>query len=174
MSKINYNITKIRAFVFDVDGVLSPSVVPMSEDGRPARMVNVKDGFALKQAVRKGVKVAVITGADTEAIARRMRLIGVDDVFLCVGDKLEVLKEWMKQRGLNADEVAFAGDDVPDISCMKHVGLSVAPHDADADVKAVAVHISHCDGGYGVARELIKETMLAQGKWPTSANAFGN
>lgn len=174
MSKINYNITKIRAFVFDVDGVLSPTVVPMSEDGRPARMVNVKDGFALKQAVRSGFKIAVITGADTEAVARRMRLIGIEDVFLCASDKLEILKQWMSERDLRPDEVAFAGDDVPDIACMRYVGLSVAPRDADHDVRALATHVCSCDGGYGVARELIQETMLAQGKWPASAKAFGN
>jgi len=174
MSKINYNITKIRAFVFDVDGVLSPNVVPMSDDGRPVRMANVKDGFALKHAVRVGFKVAVITGADTEAVGRRMRLIGIEDVFLCAGDKLDILKSWMKERGLQPDEVAYAGDDVPDIPCMRYVGLSVAPCDADAEVRSMAVHVSNCKGGYGVARELIQETLLAQGKWPASAQAFGN
>ncbi|MBJ2183260.1 MAG: HAD hydrolase family protein [Muribaculaceae bacterium] len=174
MSKIDYNITCIRAFVFDVDGVLSPTVVPMREDGRPARMANVKDGFAIKQAVRAGFKVAVISGADTEEVRRRMNIIGVDDVYLCVSDKLTVLKDWMQKRGLLPEEVAYAGDDVPDIPCMRYVGLSVAPRDADPMVRAISTHVSNIDGGYGVARELVQETMLAQGKWPVSAVAFGN
>lgn len=127
MSKINYDLRRIRAFVFDVDGVLSPVVVPMLDDGRPARMANVRDGFALKEAVRRGYKVAVITGADTEAVRRRMNLVGITDVFLGVGDKLAVLKEWIKSQELHPDEVAYAGDDVPDADCMHYAGLGVAP-----------------------------------------------
>ncbi|MDE6269899.1 MAG: 3-deoxy-D-manno-octulosonate 8-phosphate phosphatase [Muribaculaceae bacterium] len=173
MSKINYNLSLIRAFVFDVDGVLSPVVVPMLEDGRPARMANVRDGFAMKEAVRRGYMIAVITGADTESVRRRMSLIGVTDVFLGAGDKLEILKRWMAEKGLRREEVAFAGDDVPDGACMRHVGLSVAPRDADNAIRNEAVFVSSCRGGYGVARELIQETMLAQGTWPTSAKAFG-
>lgn len=174
MSKINYDIRKIRAFAFDVDGVLSPAVVPMDADGRPARMANVKDGFAMKEAVRAGYAVAIITGADTPNVRARMNMIGIKDVYLAVGDKLAVLEEWMASRGLSPDEVAFAGDDIPDVACMRHVGLSVAPSDADPDVRALAVHVSNCAGGYGVARELIREVMLAQGKWPETAKAFGN
>lgn len=173
MSKINYDLRRIRAFVFDVDGVLSPVVVPMLDDGRPARMANVRDGFALKEAVRRGYKVAVITGADTEAVRRRMNLVGITDVFLGVGDKLAVLKEWIKSQGLHPDEVAYAGDDVPDADCMHYAGLGVAPRDADAAIRSIANFVSTRDGGYGVARELIQETMLAQGTWPASAKAFG-
>ncbi|MDE6285742.1 MAG: HAD hydrolase family protein, partial [Muribaculaceae bacterium] len=89
------------------------------------------------------------------------------------GDKLAVLKDWMKARDLRPEEVAYAGDDVPDIKCMRHAGLSVAPADADAEVCELAVFVSTRDGGHGVARELIQETMLAQGKWPASAKAYG-
>ncbi|MDE6498388.1 MAG: HAD hydrolase family protein [Muribaculaceae bacterium] len=173
MSKIPYELAYIKAFVFDVDGVLSPSVVPTTDDGRPQRMANVKDGFALKQAVNCGYEIAIISGADTEAVAHRMAIIGIKDVFLAVGDKLSVLREWMQAKGLRPEEVAFAGDDVPDIECMRYVGLSVAPADADAEVCELAVFVSTRNGGYGVARELIQETMLAQGKWPASAKAYG-
>lgn len=173
MSRINYDLSRIRAFVFDVDGVLSPVVVPMLDDGRPARMANVRDGFALKEAVRRGYRVAIITGADTEAVRRRMNMVGISDVFLGVGDKLAVLKEWMDAQGLTPAEVAYAGDDVPDADCMRYVGLAVAPRDADCDILSLARFISTRDGGHGVARELIQETMLAQGTWPASAKAFG-
>lgn len=173
MSKIPYDLSKIRAFVFDVDGVLSPSVVPVGEDGKPRRMANVKDGFALKQAVNAGYHIAVISGADTPSVSRRMDIIGIKDVFLAAGDKLPILKEWMAAQGLRPEEVAYAGDDVPDIECMRHVGLSVAPADADAEVCDMAVFVSTRNGGYGVARELIQETMLAQGLWPASAKAYG-
>ena len=171
--KINYNLKIVKAFVFDVDGVLSPTVVPMQADGRPARMANVKDGFAIKQAIKMGYKVAIITGADTEAVRMRMNMIGVSDVFLCCGDKLKTLKDWMMTQELSPAQVAYAGDDIPDVECMRYVGLSVAPADADPMVRSVAVHVSEHIGGYGVARELIQETMLAQGKWPTIALAYG-
>lgn len=173
MSKIPYDLGQIRAFVFDVDGVLSPSVVPTAEDGRPRRMANVKDGFALKQALTAGYKIAIITGADTPDVANRMAIIGIKDVFMAAGNKLALLKEWMQNNGLNPGEVAYAGDDVPDIECMRYVGLSVAPADADAEVCELAVYVSTRDGGHGVARELIQETMLAQGLWPASTKAYG-
>lgn len=172
MSKINYDLSRIKAFVFDVDGVLSPNTVPMTPDGLPARMLNVKDGFALRQAVLAGYRIAIITGADSEAIVRRMANIGIADVCLRAADKLPILNSWMADNGLSPDEVAYAGDDVPDMECLAAVGLSVAPADADADVRDRAVFVTTCDGGHGVARQLIQETMLAQGKWPSSAKAY--
>lgn len=173
MNKIDYDLTKIRAFAFDVDGVLSPTVVPMAPDGRPVRMANVKDGFAMKEALRAGYMIAIITGADTEAVARRMELIGISDVYLCAKNKLEVLQSWMYTRGLEPDGVAFAGDDVPDMECMQYVGLSVAPADADETVKRIATYVSPAIGGYGVARDLIRQTLTAAGKWPDKAQAYG-
>lgn len=173
MSKIDYDLTRIKAFVFDVDGVLSPSTVPMGADGLPMRMVNVKDGYAMQLAVKHGYKFAIITGGSSEAIALRYRALGIHDVYMGVSMKLPVLKKWAQENNVGLDEMLYAGDDIPDIDCMKAVGLAVAPADADVDVKAIARYISPVNGGYGVARDVIEEVMKAQGEWMSTEKAFG-
>lgn len=165
MSTICYDLKKIRAFVFDVDGVLSPNTVPLNHDGEPSRMANVKDGYALHFALKHGYKIAIISGARTETVARRFHLLGIADVFLYADDKLPILKEWMKREKLTAEQVVYVGDDIPDIPCMKYAGLSVAPADASTDALAAAVYRSPVNGGAGVARDVIEQTMRAQRQW---------
>lgn len=174
MSRINYDLTRLRAIAFDVDGVLSPTVVPMDENGTPQRMANLKDGYAMKQAVKHGLRIAIITGADTEAVRKRFEKIGVKDIYIKAGRKSEILSEWMSRHGLESAEVAFVGDDVPDAEAMKIVGLPVAPADACSDIKEIARFITKAEGGYGVAREIIEDVLKAQGKWPAQAAAFGD
>lgn len=173
MSKIDYNLTKIKAFVFDVDGVLSPSTVPMGADGMPMRMVNIKDGYALQLAVKHGYRIAIITGGYSEAIALRYKALGIEDVFMGSSMKLPVLRKWLADNNLDVSEVAYAGDDIPDHDCMKEVGLPIAPADADIDIKGIARYITLAEGGYGVAREIIEEVMKAQGEWMSTEKAFG-
>lgn len=173
MSKIDYNLGKIKGIVFDVDGVLSPSTIPLDNNGIPCRMANIKDGYAIQFAVKHGYKICVITGADSEAVKVRYSALGVRDVFTKVAMKLPLLKEWMKINSLSPDEVAYVGDDIPDYECMMHVGLPVAPADAADDIKEIARFISKHDGGYGVARDLIEEIMRNNGEWLKVAKAFG-
>ncbi len=173
MSRIDYDLTALRGVAFDVDGVLSPSTVPMDANGVPQRMVNIKDGYALQLAVKMGLDLAIITGADSEAIATRYRALGIRDIYLKAADKLPILEDWMRRRGLSAHEVAYVGDDIPDIKPMQAVGLPVAPADADADVKMLSCFVTKAEGGYGVARELLEEILKARGLWMTHDEAFG-
>ena len=173
MSGINYDLTKIRGFAFDVDGVLSPSTIPMSEHGEPMRMVNIKDGYAMQLAAKKGLKMAIITGADTPSIAVRYNALGINDVYLKAADKLPLLDRWMDANGLLPEEVAYVGDDIPDIPALRRVGLSIAPADAAVDVRRIVSYISPVDGGHGVARELLEQVLRAKGLWMTHADAFG-
>ncbi len=173
MSRIDYDLTKIRAVVFDVDGVLSPSTIPMSVDGIPMRMVNIKDGYALQLAVKHGYKIAVITGADTHAVKVRFNGLGIKDVFLKASMKLPLLKQWISDNNLEIDQVAYVGDDIPDYECMKYVGLAVAPADSAVEIKEIARYISPVNGGYGVARDLLEQVMRANGDWMTVEKAFG-
>lgn len=173
MSKINYNLKQIRGVVFDVDGVLSPATVAMDANGVPQRMSNLRDGYALQLAARSGLHIAIITGADTEAVVKRFNGLGISDVFIKAGSKVEILNKWMKDCNLTPSEVAFCGDDIPDIEAMKAVGLAVAPNDAAIDVLDVADYVTMAKGGYGVARELLEEILKAQQLWPLKANAFG-
>lgn len=173
MSKTDYDLSRIKAFVFDIDGVLSPSTVPLGLDGMPARMANVKDGFAINLARKSGFKFAIITGGVSEAILNRFKLLDIDDVFMEVADKLPVLKRWMAENNLSPDEVVYSGDDLPDYHCMQYVGLSVAPADAAVEIRDIAYYISPCAGGHGVGRDIIEQVMKAQDKWMSNDKAFG-
>lgn len=173
MSRIDYDLNSISGIAFDVDGVLSPSTVPTDANGIPQRMCNVKDGYALQLAVKMGLNIAIITGADSESIASRYKSLGITDIYLRASDKLPMLEDWMRRRGLSAHQVAYVGDDIPDILPMQSVGLPVCPADASPDTKVVACLITKASGGYGVARELLEEILKAKGVWMTNDDAYG-
>lgn len=172
MSTINYDLNKIKAFIFDVDGVLSPNSIPLSLDGTPMRMVNIKDGFAINLAVKHGFCVAIITGADTENIRVRYSRLGVEDIYMKSKIKIKDLEDFMLKRGYRSEEILYSGDDLPDYQVMQTVGLAVAPADAAPEIKGIAQYISHCKGGDGVARDVIEQVLKAQGKW-MGEEAFG-
>ena len=142
MSKIDYNLKKIKALAFDVDGVLSPSTIPMSPDGVPLRMANLKDGYAMQLAVKAGLRLAIITGANVPSIPGRFNVIGVQDIFMGVSDKLPVFEKWLADNNLSPDEVVYAGDDIPDLPVLRACGLAVAPRDAAAECKACLLYTS--------------------------------
>lgn len=173
MSSINYDLSKIKGFAFDVDGVLSPSVIPLHPNGEPMRCVSVKDGYALQLAIKHGYQVAVITGGNTEAVRKRFMGLGVQTVILGADMKLQFFEEWLKNTGLKPEEVVYAGDDIPDYEAMRHAGLSVAPADAASEIKEIAKYISPLNGGQGVGREIIEQVMKAKGEWLADKNAFG-
>lgn len=170
---IDYDLTKIKGIVFDVDGVLSPTVIPMYPDGEPMRMVNVKDGYAMQLAVKKGLLIAILSGARTRAVQVRFENLGVSDVLLGVPVKLPVFEQWMASHGLKAEQVAYVGDDIPDLQVMHAAGLAVAPADAAPEVRQAAGYVSPCQGGHGVARDLLEQVMRAQGLWLDDHHAFG-
>lgn len=172
MSSINYDLKKIKAFVFDVDGVLSGEVIPLHPDGDPMRTVNIKDGYALQLAVKKGYQVAIITGGYTEAVKIRFSRLGITHIYMKSAIKVHDFNDFMAKTGLRPDEVLYAGDDIPDYEVMKMVGLPVAPADAAPEIKAISKYISLKKGGDGIARDVIEQTMKAQGHW-MSDEAFG-
>ena len=172
MSSINYDLTRIKAFVFDVDGVLSREVIPLSPDGDPMRTVNIKDGYALQLAVKKGYHVAIITGAYTEAVRVRFSRLGITHIYLKSAIKIRDYQDFLSKTGVQPEEVMYAGDDIPDYEVMQLAGLSVAPADAAPEIKQIAKYISSRKGGEGVARDVIEQTLKAQGHW-MGQEAFG-
>ncbi|MDE7181139.1 MAG: HAD hydrolase-like protein [Muribaculaceae bacterium] len=173
MSGISYDLKKIKAFAFDVDGVLSPSTIPMNDKGEPMRMVNIKDGYALQLAVKCGYKIAIITGGRTESVRHRYEALGVRDIYLGASNKIDIFRKWMSDQGLSAEEVAYMGDDIPDLVCMREAGLACAPYDACHEALATATFVSKFTGGYGCGRDLIEQVMRAHGNWMKDAEAFG-
>lgn len=173
MSGINYDLTKIRGIAFDVDGVLSPSTIPMDSEGTPLRMVNIKDGYALQLAMKRGLNIAIITGGNTESVRKRYESLGIKDIYLGASVKIDIFHKWMESKGLKAEDVIYMGDDIPDLQCMRAAGFPCCPYDACAEVRQTAAYISRYTGGYGCGRDVLEQVLKAQGLWLSDAKAFG-
>ena len=170
---INYDLTKIRALLFDIDGVLSAETISQRPDGVPVRTVNSKDGSALRLAQMSGLHIAIITGARPEAIRRRYELLGIEDIFLSCSVKMETYEKLKAKYSLEDDEVLYMGDDIPDYEIMSRVGCPVCPADAAPEIKDISVYVSHLKGGYGCGRDVVEQVLRAQGKWMADKKAFG-
>jgi 3-deoxy-D-manno-octulosonate 8-phosphate phosphatase (KDO 8-P phosphatase) len=155
----------IKTFVFDVDGVLTDGSLLILNDGQQARVMNIKDGYALQLAIKKGYRIAVISGGTSEAVKVRLDKLGVKDCFLNVGNKRARLLEYAAQHQLNPDEILFMGDDIPDLIPMQLTGLPCCPADAVAEIKQISLYISPVDGGKGCARDVIEKVLKLNGHW---------
>ncbi len=155
----------ITTFIFDVDGVLTNGSILVTESGEQLRQFNIKDGFAMQLAVRKGYHMAIITGAKTEAVKKRLQGLGIKDVYLDASYKMPMFLDFLKRHNLKPEEVLYAGDDLPDLEIMATVGMAVAPADAVQEVKDVSSYISAFKGGEGVVRDVIEKVLKVQGKW---------
>ncbi len=173
MSTINYDLKKIKAFAFDVDGVLSGEMIPLHPSGEPMRTVNTKDGYAIQLAIKLGYEIAIITGGRTNAVKIRFEGLGVSDIYLGSSIKIKDYEDFKQKRGLKDEEILFMGDDVPDIEVMQICGLPCCPKDAVPDVKAISKYISHLPGGAGCGRDVIEQVLKAQDQWMASQKAFG-
>lgn len=170
---VNYDLQQIKAIVFDVDGVLSAETITLMSDGEPLRTVNIKDGYAIQLAVKMGLRVVILTGGTTEAVRLRYQRLGVEDVYMGCAVKVKTYVEFLDKYQLTDAEVMYMGDDVPDIEIMRRVGCPVCPADACPDVKDISLYISPLRGGYGCGRDVIEQTLRAQGKWLSNEKAFG-
>lgn len=170
---INYDLTKIRAMVFDVDGVLSSSVIMLSKEGELLRSVNVKDGYALQLAVKMGLTVAIITGGKAQSTQVRYSALGIKEIMMGQAVKTEAYEDFIRRHGLDHSEVMYMGDDIPDYEVMQRVGLPVCPADASTEIKAISRYISPLKGGQGCCRDVIEQTLRAQGLWMNGSEAFG-
>lgn len=170
---INYDLKKIRALFFDVDGVLSRQTITMHPTEGPMRTVNIKDGYAMQHAVKCGLVIAIISGAKTPSIRQRYEGLGLKDIVLGASVKIETYKELCQKYQLNDEEVLFMGDDIPDYEIMKLCGLPCCPADAAPEIKAISRYISPVNGGEGCGRDVIEQVLKTQGLWMQNATAFG-
>jgi len=166
--KTNYknSLNDIRAFVFDVDGVFTDGSVQITTAGELLRTMSIRDGYAVKQAVEAGYAVCVITGGDHVGVKLRLQGLGVKEVHLGVKDKIAVLKRFLEKQNLQRHQVAYMGDDLPDLEAMKLAGLTSCPQNAVPEIKAISSYVSHRDGGKGCVRDLVEQVMRVQQKWP--------
>lgn len=170
---INYDLKKIKALVFDVDGVLSSEVISLHPNGEPMRSVNIKDGYALQLAVKMGLHVAIITGGCAESVRRRYEGLGIKDIYMAAAVKTKEYLHLLEKYRLQPEEVLYMGDDIPDYDVMRMCGLPCCPADAAPEIKAISLYISHRNGGFGCGRDVIEQVLKAQGKWMSHEDAFG-
>lgn len=155
----------ITTFIFDVDGVLTNGTLLVLNDGQLARQMNIRDGYALQLAIKKGYRIAIISGGTCDAVKQRLQKLGVQDVYMKVENKKEKLLEYCTTHNLKWDEVLFMGDDIPDYSPMQMVGLACCPADAATEIKQISNYISPIIGGSGCARDVIEKVLKLNGHW---------
>lgn len=156
---------KITTFVLDVDGVLTDSSILILNDGEFARRMNIKDGYALQLAIKKGYRILVISGGTSEAVKVRLQKLGILDVHLNISNKKEILENYRAHHNLLWEEVLYMGDDIPDLEVMKLVGLACCPADAVAEIKEVSHYVSPATGGEGCVRDVIEKVLKLNNNW---------
>lgn len=164
-------LADIKCLLFDIDGVLTDGTVYLIQ-GEQVRRMNMKDGYAIQLAVKKGFIVGIISGGRGTGVKERMEMLGVKPewINLRVPMKMEKLDEIMDAYDLKASEILYMGDDVPDYDVIQTVGVGTCPANACYDILDIADYVSPRDGGKGAVRDVIEQTLRVQGKWSDSEN----
>lgn len=162
---------QITTFIFDVDGVLTNGMIHISSSGELTRLMNTKDGYAMKTAVMEGYNVCVISGGNNEGVRKRLEDLGIKDIYLGAHAKTELFEDYLKKNNIKPEEILYMGDDLPDYPVMKLVGLATCPKDAVAEIQGISDYISQKKGGLGCVRDVIEQVLKVQGKWGEQYNA---
>ncbi len=165
MANFKEDLQKIKAFVFDVDGVFTDGKLYLSPDGEYVRAVNIKDGYIVQYAIKKGYPIAIISGGNSETVRERFKKLGVTDIYLNSMDKLDDFEDFYFKYELKPEDILYMGDDIPDIEVMKIVGLPTCPGDAVEEIKSISKYISTYNGGGGCVRDVIEQVLRLQGNW---------
>ena len=160
-SKLN----KIETFIFDVDGVLTNCRMLITESGEFLRTMNVRDGSAIKMALKAGFRVCIITKGNSVGVRDRLIFLGADPVYDQVVDKREALADLEENHNISLMNSLYMGDDLADLVVFDKVLLTTCPRDAAPEVIKSVEFISPKDGGDGCVRDIIERVMRAQGKW---------
>jgi 3-deoxy-D-manno-octulosonate 8-phosphate phosphatase (KDO 8-P phosphatase) len=164
MEHFKDKLKSIKAFAFDVDGVFSDNVI-LDVSGELLRTMNIKDGYAVQLAVKRGFPVAIITGGNSQAIKTRFENLGVKDVYLKSQYKMDDFNEFLIRNELSASEVLYMGDDIPDLDILGVVGIPTCPADAVEEVKAVSMYISPMGAAKGCVRDVIEQVLKVNNLW---------
>ena len=165
MGNFKEDVARVEAVVFDVDGVLTDGSITPTPDGDFIRRYYAKDGYAMAYALREGLKICIISGGRGKMLENRMRLLGVTRMYLDCMDKVQAMGEFFKDYDINPENVIYMGDDIPDLECMRMVGIPVCPADAAMEVIEASRYVSEYDGGRGAARDILEQVLRAQGRW---------
>lgn len=165
MSNYKEKLSPINTFIFDYDGVLTDGKVLVINQNEQLRSSNVKDGYALQYAIKKGYRICIISGGKSDSMTQRMNGLGITDVFLGVERKIDVYNSYLKSNNLDKSQILYMGDDIPDYEIMTNVGVATCPADAAIEIKAVADYISDAKGGEGCVRDIIEQVLKLHNKW---------
>ncbi len=169
MGNFKEDIAKVEAMVFDVDGVMTDGRIIPTAEGDFIRCYNCKDGYALAYAIRHGYRICIITGGYGAILERRLRMLGIKDFYIDCMDKISTLRDYMKKYDLKPEQVLYMGDDIPDLECMREVGMPVCPADSASEVLAISRYVSEYAGGRGAVRDIIEQVLRAHGDWAKSS-----
>jgi 3-deoxy-D-manno-octulosonate 8-phosphate phosphatase (KDO 8-P phosphatase) len=158
-------LVKISCFVLDVDGVLTNGSLILVPGGEQARVMHIKDGYAVQHAIKSGYKILILSGGKSEEVRTRLRGLGVTDIQMNCDDKLNALIDYMAEYGLKKEEILYIGDDIPDLAAMKSCGMAACPADAAQEIKKICHYISPIRGGEGCVRDILEQALKVQGKW---------
>ena len=165
MQNFKEKLQHIKCFIFDVDGVLTNGNLLIMPDGELLRAMNIKDGYALQLAVKKGYYVAVISGGKSEGVPKRLQKLGVTDVYMQAKNKMEIYISLKLRHGITDSQVLYMGDDIPDLEIMNVAGVPVCPADACTEVTQAAIYRSLFKGGEGCVRDVIEQVLRLHNKW---------
>lgn len=165
MNNFKEDLKRVRAFIFDLDGVVSSHILFLDPSGVPLRSVNMKDAYAIQLAIRKKYPLAMISGSVSRAFKWRMKRLGVKDIYLEAMNKMIPFREFLNKHNLSEADVLYMGDDLPDLEVMKTVGFPTCPADAVTEVKQISRYISHFNGGEGCVRDVIEQVLRLHQKW---------
>ncbi len=172
MANFKEDIALCKAFIFDVDGVMTDGgIIPIDGGKDFLRKYNAKDGYAMAYALRQGYKICIISGGYGEALRSRLERLGVTRMYLGCENKIEAMEEFFADFGIDPSTTIYMGDDIPDLECMARVGIPVCPADACAEVQEAARYVSEWGGGKGAVRDIIEQTLRAQDEWAKYFNA---
>jgi 3-deoxy-D-manno-octulosonate 8-phosphate phosphatase (KDO 8-P phosphatase) len=155
----------VTTFVFDMDGVLTDGSLWIMPGGLWLRKMNIKDGYALQLAVKKGYNIVVISGSNSDEVKERLNRLGITEVHMNVKNKLQLLTGYMAEHRLQNEMVLCMGDDIPDVHMMQLAGVAACPADAVMEIKNISQYISHVKGGEGCVRDVIEKTLKLRGEW---------
>ncbi len=165
--KMNFKekLNQITAFVFDVDGVLTDGNILLLPTGDMVRSMNTKDGYAMQLAVKKGYQIGIITGGKDQMVVERLKGLAITDVYLNSSDKIVDYDNFLALYNLKDENVMYMGDDIPDVPVLQRVGLPCCPKNSASEVRNVVDYVSPFEGGKGCVRDIIEQTLKAQGNW---------
>jgi len=164
---------RIRLLLMDCDGVLTDGRIVLLPEGEDIKFFHSHDGQGLKLAAQAGLRTGVITTRASRVLERRVKEMKVHHLYQNTDNKIEAYEAILSEEGLSDEEVAFIGDDLPDLPVMLRVGLAIAVANAVAEVKGQAHLVTKKEGGRGGVREAVEFILKVQGKWAGVVARFG-